>query len=198
MAAWPCCHESCLKMFGCIRFGCGSGNHPQLLDLLHGAPAAEKRIEAKRRVNGQRKRKRNSSCNDEAPTKMAHWEEARATKKRRAQAEALEGAKEFTKDRARRWHLEEPGDFDACFQRFLPQDSSAAPPPAKPFAVSWLTMRKLQEHDQRVHQDLRFFHKWTPSHFKRTSHARMNVGIALDIFDFQVARGLRALRASYA
>ena len=91
------------------------------MDVMRGAPAAEKRIEAKRRVSSQRKRKRNSDGDgDEAPSKTAHWERARANPKRRAQKAALEGVQGWQQEKQRRWHLAEPAGFDASWQRYLP------------------------------------------------------------------------------
>ena len=62
--------------------------------------------------------------------------------------------------------------------------------------------------DQREHFGCRMFHRLTPAHFDRTSHSRMNLGIAIVIcvvicvghviFRPEHARELRMLHARHA
>lgn len=123
------------SLFGCLRYACGGGNHPELLGVVRGTRAAEDRIAAKRRVNGQRKQRMNSGRTDESRTKMASWEASRATAKRTAAAAALEEIK--PKKRERRWHMKEPAGFDESWQRYLQPGMT----PAHAHAVSWSTTR---------------------------------------------------------
>ena len=81
------------SLFGCLLYACGGGNHPELMGVVRGTRPAEDRIAAKRRLNAQRKAKMNSGRTDESRTKMAYWEESRATAKRTAAAAALEEVK---------------------------------------------------------------------------------------------------------
>ena len=176
------------SLFGCLRYACGGGNHPELMGVVRGTRPAEDRIAAKRRVSAQRKARMNSGRTDESRTKMAYWEESRATAKRTAAAAALEEVK--PKKRERRWHMTEPAGFGESWQRYL-QPGMA---PAMAHAVSWSTMKAIQDWDMQ-HFGTRLFHKLTPAHFERTAHSRMNMGIVIDIFSRETARGLRMLRA---
>lgn len=185
--------DSLESFFGCLRFACGGGNHPDILKVVSGAQAVEDSIAAKRRVNGARKRKRNSGREDEQPTKLSSWEAKRTNPKRQAAAAAL-AAINGPEVKQRRWHMEEPKGFDASWQQYLEEGAK----PALAHPVSWLTMKRIQEWDQTSHFGTKLFHKLTPAHFDRKGALKMNVGIVIDIFSRETARGLRALRSQYA
>jgi hypothetical protein len=182
--------DSLESLFGCLRYACGGGNHPELLTAVRGARAAEERIAAKRRVTAARKAKSNSGRTDETATKMTSWEARRSTAKRSAAAAAI--AEVQPKTRQRRWHMREPAGFDESWQQYLQPGRE----PALAHAVCWTTMRDIQEWDMQ-HFGTRLFHKLTPAHFERTSHSRMNMGIVIDVFSRETARGLRTLRTIY-
>jgi len=182
--------DSLESLFGCLRYACGGGNHPELLKVANGVRATEERIAAKRRVNGQRKRKQNSGREDEKPTRMASWEAQRATAKRQAANAAITEAV-GPHARLRRWHLSEPPGFEASWQLHL--QPGAQPAVAHP--ISWATMKQLQVWDQETHFGTKAFHKLTPTHFDRRGALKMNMGIVIDIFSRETARGLRMLRA---
>ena len=119
---------------------------------------------------------------------MTSWEAARANAKRTAAAAALEGLY-GKRQKQRRWHMEEPDGFEASWRQHL--GVGARPADAHP--VSWLTYKGIQEWDQRTHA-VKMFHRLTPAHFNRTGFSRMNLGIAIDLFRRDHARGLRLLR----
>lgn len=184
--------DSLESLFGQLRFACGGGNHPELLKVTSGARAAEESNDAKRRVSGQRKRKRNSGREDESRTTMASWEAERATTKRTAAAAAIAEVA-GPRRKLQRWHMKEPHDFDAQLQAQLQPGARIKCNP-----VSWATMKRIQEWDAEHNFGARVFHKLTPAHFDRKGPLKMNMGIVIDIFSRTTARGLRYLRSEFA
>ena len=189
--------DSLESLFGCIRYACGGGDHPELLTVVKGARRAEEKSAAKHRVNLQRKRKRNSGVTDEARTKMmTSWERERATKKRTAAKAAIEDIPGMSAAKKPRWHMREPDGFAHCLDDFLPTaDASAKRPPPLAHCVDWLVYKQIHEWDSRNHFGTKMFHRLTPAHFERTGHSRMNLAICIDIFRHEHARGMRMLRA---
>jgi hypothetical protein len=190
--------DSLESLFGAIRYACGGGNHPQLLTVAQAAKRCEEKAEDKHRVNLQRKRKQNSGAVDEAPTKMAKmpsWQKGRMNKKRTATAAVLEQVRGAREVKAR-WHMHEPVGFKASMRQHLQPGAQ----PAIAHAVDWHVhvYKAIQHWDATTNAGARMFHRLTPAHFERTAHSRMNLGIAIDIFRPEHARGLRMLRALYA
>ena len=72
--------------------------------------------------------------------------------------------------------------FEASWRQHLQPGAR----PAHAYEISWATLKQIQEWDQTSHFGCKRFHKLTPAHFQRTPLTRMNVGIALDIFDEDV------------
>ena len=93
-----------------------------------------------------------------------------------------------------RWHMREPAGFEASVLQYL----DPAAKPALAHAVDWHVYQQIHEWDAKHHAGARMLHRLTNAHFVRTSHSRMSLGPAIDIFRPEHARVLRMLRAVYA
>ena len=84
------------------------------------------------------------------------------------------------------------------FAELLEQHLRPGAPPVLPYAIDWVTYQRIHEWDQKKHSGTKLFHRLTSAHFARTAHSRMNLGLAIDLFHPEHARGLRYLRARFA
>lgn len=192
-----CCTVQIIPLFGCLRYACGGGSHPDLLKVVNDCEPVEKRRAAGKRIHGQRKRKRNSGATDEQPTKMACWEARCNIGKRKADATAMADAREAMgaarkKPRLERWHM---APLPALPEfRHMASHFRAGAPTALAVPISWSVMKRIQAWDQKNHGGTKLMHKLTPQHFERSSAARMSVKPAMELFDHETARILRYLR----
>ncbi len=217
--------DSLESFFGCVRYACGGGNHPELMKVVNSVEPVEKRILAKRRVQASRKRKTNTGVHNQlhlhcipAPPNSQHHptvphhtvlESTGACDETRTKMASWEAKRATPKRVAAASALEDtygPRKIlrrwhlsePAGFDESWQQHLQPGAAPAVPHPVSWEPMLRIQEWDQKHHFGTKLFHKLTPAHFERTSHSRMNMGIVLAIFNRETARGLRVLRAMYS